>query len=140
MLIVLGAIAITAAQDNPVKKKKGYEYKSNAQDNQDLYVLMRYKWKKSKEGKAYAQIKFINKTKSAVEVDAQLFFYNEGILEERAEVNTCLKKGFWNNWFRPIHIIENDKFNLNSDGESNYSIEEPELTLKLVDKCDKLHD
>lgn len=99
------------------------------------YVLIKYKWKANKEGKYEVRVKFKNKAKSAVNVDAELGFYDNGVLKEKAMLNDCLKKSFFDNWFRPVHIIITESFTKEELLSESTKVEVLEFKTELVDEC-----
>lgn len=77
----------------------------------------------------------INRSKSNLNVDLELGFYDTGVLEQRAEINDCLKKGFFSNLFRVGHLI-NGKTQETEGKFSHYEIQLLELNTNIVDKCE----
>jgi len=98
-------------------------------------VKVFYKLKKDNSGKEEIRIKMINQSKSNLNVDLEIGFYDAGVLDQRAEINDCLKKGLFNNLFRIGHMI-NSKTQ-ESDGKfSHYQIQLMDLKTEKVDKCE----
>ena len=99
------------------------------------YVTLKFKWKENKEDKYEVRVKFKNKAKSAVNVESELGFYSNGVLKEKAQINDCLKKGFWDNWFRPVHVIITDDFSQEELKSESTKVEVLEFNTELVDEC-----
>ena len=97
-------------------------------------VFLIYKIKVNKEGKKELQIRFKNKTGVPINVDTELGIYDNGVLEERSSIADCLKKGFFANLFRPIHIVNTDVLS-----RKNITIELIELKTKQTDECAETH-
>ncbi len=97
-------------------------------------VSLKYKWKDNKQGKRELRVKFNNKSKTNVNVDVEIGFYTQGVLEETVEISDCLKRSFFDNWFRPIHIVSSSLNNeqLNS---SDLQLEASEFKTEQTDEC-----
>jgi len=112
---------------------------AQAQSYQELVtkdkVTVKYKFKESKEGATELYIKFKNKAKSAVNVDAEVGFYINGIMEESAVINDCLKKSCFDNWFRPVQLIQNDSFNNEKFEPEDIKVEITEIKVEKIDEC-----
>jgi len=98
---------------------------------------IKYKWKANDAGDLELRVKFKNKVRTHLIVFAELGLYSNGILEERAKLNDCLKKGFWHNWFRPIHIISTETLANESILDDSFKLEVLERNLYNVDHCDE---
>lgn len=122
LLLSIGSVAFAG----------GYE-DLKSKDN----VTVKYKLKENKEGKKEVYIKFKNKAKSAVNVDTEVSFYMNGILEESSMVNDCLKKSCFNNWFRPVHIIITENISQDKLMSEDLKIEITELSVTKIDECRK---
>ncbi|MAY84462.1 MAG: hypothetical protein CMP59_10055 [Flavobacteriales bacterium] len=99
------------------------------EENEDTEI--KYKWKKNKEGNLELRVRLKNLSKSDLNVDVEIAFYNNGILEQSSMINTCLKKGAFNNWFRNWHVIQDE------DGGSleEFEVKVSELNTEKVDEC-----
>lgn len=98
---------------------------------QNEQAVAKYKWKESKEGEMELRIKFKNTSKSDLNVDFEIGFYADGVLEESSEIATCLKKGFLKNWFRNWHVIQSETDKKLDEME----LEAIELKTEKVDEC-----
>lgn len=94
-------------------------------------IEIKSKWKENKAGEKELRVKFKNVSKSALNVDAEFNFYEEGILSQSSMINTCLKKGLFNNWFRNWHVIQAE------DGRSleSYELKMGDVNTEKVAEC-----
>lgn len=98
-------------------------------------VQLFYKIKTDKDGEEEMRVKLINKSKSHLNVDVEIGFYDTGVLDQRSNINRCLKKGFHNNLFRMWQVIQLEEMN-STTKFSDYKIEVLELKTNKVDKCE----
>lgn len=98
-------------------------------------VEVKYKWKENKSGKEELRIKFKNTSKKDQNVDLEIGFYEAGVMNERAQVNTCLKKGFFSNLFRNWHVIIPEKGST-TKSLSSFELEVTEFKTEKIDKCE----
>ena len=103
-------------------------------------VTVKYKWKENSEGEKELRIKFNNQAGSDLNVNLELGFYHNGILEEKAVIADCLKRYFWNDWFRPIHIVANEELTQEELESDQFSLEITDLKTEKVEKCEETHD
>ena len=118
ILVIFFCVQTTSAQSWQV-----------VQENDD--VAIKYKWKTTDENTTELRVKMKNKTKSNLNVDVEIAFYDNGIMSQSSMINTCLNKGFFNNWFRDWHVIQSE------DGGSleGFEIKVSELKSEKVDEC-----
>ncbi len=100
-------------------------------------VTVKYKWKQTKDGEQELRIKFKNKSKSALNLDVELGYYLFGVMEEKAILNDCLKKSFFNNWFRPIHIVKSETLSADQLKSEDLEVQVIELKTEKIDECGK---
>ncbi|MEQ8625608.1 MAG: hypothetical protein RJQ00_00870 [Vicingaceae bacterium] len=98
-------------------------------------VTVKYKWKENKEGKRELRIKFKNQTGSAVNVDTEFGFYLNGVMEEKVVINDCLKKSFFDNWFRPVHIIMSETLTNEQLTSKELEVQVSEMNTTKVEEC-----
>ena len=98
-------------------------------------VTVKYKWKESKEGKRELRIKFKNKAGSAVNVDTEFGFYLSGVMEEKVVINDCLKKSFFDNWFRPVHIITSETLTNEQLKSEELEVQVSEMKTTEIEEC-----
>jgi len=98
-------------------------------------VTVKYKWKENKEGKQELRIKFKNQTGSAVNVDAEFGFYLNGVMEEEVMINDCLKKSFFDNWFRPLHIITSETLTNEQLKSEDLDVQVTEMKTEQIEEC-----
>lgn len=103
-------------------------------------IKVKYKWKENKSGVKELRIKFKTTAKSDLNTDLELGFYHNGILEEKAQINDCLKKFFWNDWFRPIHIVQFENLTKEQIESDQFKFEILDLSTEKVDKCTQTDD
>jgi hypothetical protein len=119
----------------------GLGFNAKAQKYQTLNnsdsLEIKYKWKANDVGDLELRVKFKNKAKAYLLVFVELGLYSNGILEERAKLNDCLKKGFWHNWFRPIHIISTETLANESILDDSFKLEVLERKIHQVDFCNE---
>lgn len=101
-------------------------------DTKKLHI--NYSFKKKTTEAQLLKIKFSNKTKQNLNVDLVIGIYSNGVLLEKADIVDCLKKPFWNNWFRPYHLIETSV-----GDKSNIEINVLNLYTESVDECRPTH-
>tara|TARA_B100000965_G_C19125293_1_gene555069 strand:- start:60 stop:458 length:399 start_codon:yes stop_codon:yes gene_type:complete len=101
----------------------------------DESLTIRTKWQENKEGKKELRLKFKNKAKAHLTVNLEIGFYSGGILAEKALIADCLKKGFWNNWFRPVHLVIMEELDNAAISEDSFKIEVLELSTEQVKEC-----
>lgn len=106
----------------------------------DKDIKVKYKWKENKSGEKELRIKFKTTAKSDLNTDLELGFYHNGILEEKAQINDCLKRFFWNDWFRPIHLIQFENLSKEQIESDQFKIEVLELKTEKVEKCTETDD
>lgn len=101
-------------------------------EQKELQVFYRYKTlKKDIKG---VRVKFKNKTKSALNVDVVFGLYSNGVLLEKATIADCLKKSFFDNFTRPVHIIQSEVFE-----KEDITLEILDLVTTPVDECRETH-
>ena len=98
-------------------------------------VYAQYQWKVSKEGIRELKVKFTNKSKSAVNVDLEVSFYENGILEESSNIAACLKKSFFANLFRPYHLVQTE-----SKENDSFEVKLTEFKTVKVEECTETDD
>src|SRR5690606_22687643 len=98
-------------------------------------VSIKYKWKTNKEGKQELRVKFKNTSGSAVNLDLELGFYLKGVMEEKVQLNDCLKKSFFDNWFRPIHIISSESLSNEQLKSEDLERQVTEMKTEQVEDC-----
>ena len=98
-------------------------------------VTVKYKWKENKEGKRELRIKFKNQTGSAVNVDTEFGFYLNGVMEEKVMINDCLKKSFFDNWFRPVHIITSETLTNEQLKSEELEVQVSEMKTNEIEEC-----
>lgn len=103
-------------------------------------IKVKYKWKENKSGEKELRIKFKTTAKSDLNTDLELGFYHNGILEEKAQINDCLKKFFWNDWFRPIHLVQFENLTKEQIESDQFKLEILDLSTEKVDKCTQTDD
>ncbi|MBL4708464.1 MAG: hypothetical protein JKY48_08515 [Flavobacteriales bacterium] len=102
------------------------------EEEKELIVFYRYKTlKKDIKG---VRVKFKNKTKSALNVDLVIGLYANGVLLEKSTIVDCLKKSFFSNFTRPVHIIQSDVFE-----KEDIRIEILDLVSTPIDECRETH-
>lgn len=106
----------------------------------DKEIKVKYKWKENKSGEKELRIKFKTTANSDLNTDLELGFYHNGILEERAQINDCLKRFFWNDWFRPIHLIQFETLTKEQIESDQFKVEILELKTEEVEKCKETDD
>ncbi|MDA9312523.1 hypothetical protein N9515_08600 [Vicingaceae bacterium] len=97
-------------------------------------VNINYSFKQGKENETLLKVQFFNKTKVNLNVDLVMGFYNNGVLLEKVDIADCLKKSFFNNFFRPFHLV----------GTSFKEVEVVEIEIlnfysERVDECRETH-
>ena len=100
---------------------------------EDVQVF--YKIKSDKSGNEEMRIKLINKSRSHINVDLEIGFYETGVLDQRVEINRCLKKGFHSNLFRMWQLIRLEDMDSPIDF-SKYKLEVLDLKTQKVEKCE----
>src|SRR5690554_767197 len=103
------------------------------QENKDIKV--KYKWKENQDGKQELYIRFKTIVNANLNTDLRLGFYLNGVQKEEVHIADCLKRFFWSDWFRPIHIIQLDEFSNEDINSNQFSIEVFELKIEEVEKC-----
>ena len=93
-----------------------------------------YKYKTLKKDIKGVRVKFKNKTKSALTVDLVVGLYSNGVLLEKSTIADCLKKSFFDNITRPVHIIQSEVFE-----KEDITIEILDLVTTPVDECRETH-
>ena len=96
-------------------------------------VAVKYKWKENDANVTELRVKLKNKVKSDLNVDVEVAFYDNGILEQSSMINSCLEKGLFKNWFRNWHVIQAE------DGGSleGYEIKVSELKSEQIEECNE---
>lgn len=96
-------------------------------------VAVKYKWKENDANVTELRVKLKNKAKSDINVDLELAFYDNGVLEQSSAINTCLEKGLFKNWFRNWHVIQAE------DGGSleDFELKVSELNSTKVEECEQ---
>ena len=103
-------------------------------------IRVKYKWQENKEGEKELRIKFKTTSNSDLNIDLKLGFYHTGILEEEAQISDCLKRFFWNDWFRPLHIIQFKNLNKDQIESEEFKLEILNLSTEKIDKCANTDD
>ena len=98
-------------------------------------VTVKYKWKTNKEGNQELRIKFKNKAKSAVNLDLELGYYLNGVMEEKVAIADCLKKSFIDNWFRQIHIVTSENLSKEQLMSEDLDVQVTEMKIEKIDEC-----
>lgn len=106
----------------------------------DKDIKVKYKWKENKAGEEELRIKFKTTAQSALNTSIEFGFYHNGILEEKAQINQCLKRFFWNDWFRPVHIIQFENLSNEQIHSDEFKVEILELKTEKVDQCEETDD
>lgn len=132
---LIGIIGILLLSFNSLNAQMCYD-ELKVEDN----IKVKYKWKENKEGAKELRIKFKTTAKSDLNTDLELGFYHNGILEEKAQISDCLKRFFWNDWFRPIHIVQFENLTKEQIESDQFKLEVLELSTEKVDKCTKTDD
>jgi len=118
LLVIVFCVQIASAQSWQV-----------LEENNEIEV--KYKWKENVDGNLELRVKLKNTAKAHMNVDVEIAFYENGVLEQSSMINTCIKKGFFNNLFRNWHVIQDE------DGGSlkEYELKVSELKTEKVDEC-----
>lgn len=103
------------------------------QQNKDIKV--KYKWKENHNGQQELYIKFKTTANANLNTDLKLGFYLNGVQKETAHIADCLKRFFWNDWFRPVHIIQLEDFSKEEIQSDQFNIEIMELKTEEIEKC-----
>lgn len=119
----------------------GLSLNAFAQKYQTLSVsdslAIKYKWKTNDEGNEELYVKFKNLAKTDVIAMVELGLYDAGIMEERVMLTNCLKKGFWHNWFRPVHVVNSASLANETILSESFEIEVLKVKIANVDRCDE---
>lgn len=102
-------------------------------------VKVKYKWKE-KDGKQELYVKFKTLDGSDLNLDLELGFFLNGVQKENGLINTCIKRYFWNNWFRPIYVIQLDDFTKSDIESDQFTLEVLEFIIEKVKQCEPTHD
>lgn len=102
LLVLFGGLSIGFAQQS----LKGRHTEQVVIETEKKDLQINYSLKIDKENKSLLKVRFFNKTKANLNVDLVLGIYNNGVLLEKADIVDCLKKSFFNNFFRPYHLVE----------------------------------
>ena len=96
-------------------------------------VAVKYKWKENDANVTELRVKLKNTAKSDLNVDLEVAFYDNGILEQSSMINTCLEKGLFKNWFRNWHVIQAE------DGGSleGFELKISELKSEKIAECEE---
>jgi hypothetical protein len=132
---LIGILGILLLTINGLQAQMCYDV---MQEDEDIKV--KYKWKENKSGEKELHIKFKTTAKSDLNTDLELGFYHNGILEERAQINDCLKRFFWNDWFRPIHLIQFENLTKEQIESDQFKLEVLKLKKEEVEKCNETDD
>ncbi|MEQ8908740.1 MAG: hypothetical protein RIC95_06080 [Vicingaceae bacterium] len=108
------------------------------QENSELTI--KTKWKANQAGKKELYVKFKNTAKSRLNVNLELGLYSAGVLAEKAQIADCLKKCFWHNWFRPVHLVIPEDLSNNDIEGDDFEVKVLELKTEEVDECEETHD
>lgn len=125
VFILMLLATVSAQQQNSYTEKW-----QHLKDNDHLTYGTKFRLKTTKTGKQELYIKFINKSKKALAVESKFGIYDNGILEETSEVNPCLKKSHFDNWFRRSHIIESEALQ-----SKDIEVKLIEFKASIIDEC-----
>ena len=101
-IVFFTSFSIGFAQQS-IKSKHVEEIKI---DEEKRELNINYSFKQGKEKQSLLKVRFFNKTKVNLNVDLVVGFYSNGVLLEKVDIVDCLKKSFFNNFFRPYHLVE----------------------------------
>ncbi|MEX2379180.1 MAG: hypothetical protein WD530_00435 [Vicingaceae bacterium] len=132
---LIGLIGIILFTFNGIHAQMCYDVLQTEED-----IKVKYKWKENESGEKELRIKFKTTAKSDLNMDLELGFYHNGILEEKAQINDCLKKFFWNDWFRPIHLIQFENLTKEQIESDQFKLEILDLKTERVDECIETDD
>ena len=120
-----------------ITKVNGQSKYSILETKQD--VSIKYKWKLSKENKKQLLIKFKNKSKVNQNINIEVGFYLNGVMQEKAQVATCAKKGFFNNIFLTVYGVESEMLTNEQIEDEQFKLTLTEFILEETPVCEKQH-
>jgi hypothetical protein len=98
-------------------------------------VQVLYKWGTDKENNKELRIRFKNRSRSNVNVVVEVAYYLDGINEETVEINDCLKKSIFDNWFRNIHVVKSESLSNEELESETLTLEATEFKIEETDGC-----
>ena len=102
-------------------------------------VSIKYKWKLNQENKKLLLIKFKNQSTSHQNINIELGFYLNGIMEEKVQVASCAKKGFFNNLFLTVYGVMSEHLENHQIEDDQFKLIITDFNLEETQACEKQH-
>lgn len=96
-------------------------------------LQIKWKLKENKDQGQSVLLKLKNKSGKVLAVELTFGFYRNGVLEEKAEINACLKNSIFNNIIPPRQMIQSD-LELKPD---DWELKVLEYKIDPIDECPK---
>lgn len=95
-----------------------------------------YKIKKVKNDQNRIYLKFKNKSSSHQNVELNIGLYLNGVMEEEAQIDLCLKKGFFSNLLAKPQTVINEQIQEKELMSDDFSLEVIDLKSNTIDDCE----